>query len=136
MPILTFNVPLISPIFLKKFLVFPILLFFSISLHSSLKKAFLPLLAIFWNSAFCWVYLSLYPLPFTSLLSSAVCKASLDNHFAFLHFFFFGIILVTISYTMLQASIHSSSYSLSTRSNLSPPLYNYKGFYLGHIGMA
>ena len=32
------------------------------------------------------VYLFLYPLPFTSLLSSGICKASSDNHFAFLHF--------------------------------------------------
>ena len=33
MPILAWNIPLISPIFLKSFLVFPILLFSSISLH-------------------------------------------------------------------------------------------------------
>ena len=38
--------------------VFPILLFSSISLHCSLSKAFLSLLAICWNSAFRWVYLS------------------------------------------------------------------------------
>ena len=31
--------------------VFPILLFSSISLYRSLRKAFLPLLAILWNSA-------------------------------------------------------------------------------------
>ena len=31
-----------------------------------------------------WVYLSFSPLPFTSLLFSAICKASSDNHFAFL----------------------------------------------------
>ena len=33
-------------------------------------------------------------LPFTSLLFSAICKASLDNHFAFLHFFFLGAQMV------------------------------------------
>jgi len=33
------------------------------------------------------------PLLFASLLSSAICKASSDNHFAFLLFFFFGIVL-------------------------------------------
>ena len=32
--------------------------------------------------------------PFLSLLSSAICKASLDNHFAILHFFFFGMVLL------------------------------------------
>ena len=49
-----------------------------------ITEAFLSLLAILWNSAFRWVYLSFSPLPFTSLLSSDVCKASSDNHFAFL----------------------------------------------------
>ena len=51
-PILAWNRPVISQIFLKRFLVFPILLFSSISLHYSLKKAFLSLLAILWNSVF------------------------------------------------------------------------------------
>ena len=35
------------------------------------------------------VKFSLSPLPYTSLLFSAICKASPDNHFACLHFFFF-----------------------------------------------
>ena len=42
-------------------------------------------------------YLSLSPLFFASLLSSAICKASSDNHSAFLHFFFLGMLLVTAS---------------------------------------
>ena len=42
-PISAWNVPLVSLIFLKRSLVFPILLFSSISLHWSLKKAFLSL---------------------------------------------------------------------------------------------
>jgi len=58
-PILIWNFPLISPIFLKRSLVFPILLFSSISLHCSFKKAFSSLLAFLWNSACSWVYLSL-----------------------------------------------------------------------------
>ena len=40
--------------------------------HSSLQKAFLSLLAILWNSAFKWVCLSFSPLPFASLLFTAV----------------------------------------------------------------
>ena len=48
-PIFAWNVPLVSLIFLKRSLVFPILLLSSISLHWSLKKAFLSLLAILWN---------------------------------------------------------------------------------------
>ena len=35
------------------------------------------------------------------LLFSAICKAPSDNHFAFLHFFFLGMILVTTSCTVL-----------------------------------
>ena len=97
MPILAWNVPLISPVFLKRSLVFPILLFSSTSLHCSLKKAFLCLLTFLWNSAFSRVYFSLSPLLFTSLLSSAICKAFSDNHFAFLHFSFFGMVSVTAS---------------------------------------
>ena len=56
----------------------------------SLRKSTLSLLAILWNSAFRWVYLSFYSLPFTSPLLSAICKASSDNHFALLYFFFWG----------------------------------------------
>ena len=69
-PIFAWNIPLVSLIFLKRSLVFPILLFSSISLHWSLRKAFLFLLAVLWNSAFKWLYLSFSPLTFASLLSS------------------------------------------------------------------
>ena len=51
-PIFAWNIPLISLIFLMRSLVFPIPLFSSISLHCSLRKAFLSLLAFLWNSAF------------------------------------------------------------------------------------
>ena len=51
-PIFAWNVPLVSLRFLKRSLVFPILLFSSISLHWSMRKALLSLLAILWNSAF------------------------------------------------------------------------------------
>jgi len=60
-------------------------------------------------SSFC-------PLPFSSLLFSAICKASSDNHFAFLHFFL-GMVLITASCKMLQTSVHSSLGTLSVRSN-------------------
>jgi len=50
--IFAWNIPLVSLIFLKRSLVFPILLFSSISLHWSQRKAVLSLLAILWNSAF------------------------------------------------------------------------------------
>ena len=92
-PIFAWNAPLVSLIFLKRSLDFPILLFSSISLHWSLRKAFLSLLASLWNSAFKWEYLSFSPLLFTCLHFTAVCKASSDNHFAFLHFFSMGMVL-------------------------------------------
>ena len=82
-PIFAWNVPLVSLVFLTRSLVFPILLVSSISLHWSLRKAFLSLLAILWNSAFKWVYLSFSPLLFASLLFTVICKASSDSHFAF-----------------------------------------------------
>ena len=66
MQFLPFIVPVFAwkvLIFLKRSLVFPILFFSSISLHWSLRKTFLYFLAILWNSAFKWVYLSFSPLP-------------------------------------------------------------------------
>ena len=74
---------LASLILLKRSLVFPFLLFSSISLHWSLRNALLYLLAILWNSAFKWVHLSFSPLLFTSLHFTAICKASSDSDFAF-----------------------------------------------------
>ena len=138
-PIFPWNVPLVTLIFLTWSLVFLILLFSSISLHCSLTKSFLSLLAIIWISAFSWVYLSLSPLPFASFLFSVICKASSDIHFAFLHVFFFGwfwlptpiqcckppsIVLQVLCLPDLIPWIYSS-----------PPLYNHKGFDLGHTLM-
>ena len=56
-------------------------------------------------------------LPFTTLLFSSVCKASSNNYFAFLHFFFLGMVLITVSCTKSHTSIDSSSGTLSIRSN-------------------
>ena len=84
---------MVSLIFLKRSLVFPILFFSSIYLHWLLKNAFLSLLAILWNSAFRCLYLSFSPLLFAFLLFTAVCKASPDSHFGFLHFFSMGMVL-------------------------------------------
>ena len=98
----------VSPAFSMSSLIFPILLLSSISLHCSVKKIFLSLLSILWNSAFRWVYLYFSLLPFNSLLFSALCKASSDNHF-----FLWGMVLVTASWKILWTSIHSSSDTLS-----------------------
>ena len=61
-PIFAWNVPFLSLTFLKRSLVFPILLISSICFHCSLK-AFLPPLTFLWNSAFRWFYLSFFLLP-------------------------------------------------------------------------
>ena len=47
----------------------------------------------------------------------AICKASSENHFAFLHVFFLGMMLITASCTMSRTSVHISSGILSIRSN-------------------
>ena len=135
-PIFAWNVPLVSLISWKRSLVFPTLLFPSISLHSSLRKSFLSLLVILWNSTLKWVYLPFSPC--LSLPFSAICKASSNNHFAFWHFFFLGIVLITASYTMSRTSVHSFSgtlLDLIPLIYLSLPLFNCKGFDLGHTWM-
>ena len=63
------------------------------------------------------VYLSFSPLLLTSLLFTAICKASSDSHFHFLHFFSIGMVLIPVSCTMSQTSVHSSSGTLSVRSS-------------------
>ena len=71
-------------IFLKRALVFPILLFSSYFFALMLRKSFLSLLAILWNSAFKWVYLSFSPLIFSQLF---VITAPSDSHLAFCIYF-------------------------------------------------
>ena len=66
-----------------------------------------------------WVYLSFSPLPFASLLFTAICNASLDNHFAFLHFFFLMIVLITAS--CAAAKSHQSCPTLHNPIDGSPP---------------
>ena len=64
------------------------------------EEGFLSLLAILWNSTYRCLYLSFSPLLFASLLFTAICKASPDSHFAFLHFFSMGMVLIPVSCTM------------------------------------
>ena len=53
--------------------------------------------------------------PFAFCFSSF--HSSSDSHFAFLHFFFLGMVLIIAYYIMSQTSIHCSSGSLSIKSN-------------------
>ena len=101
-PIFQWSVVLIFPIFLKSSLVFTLsvvtLYFFAFFSEEGLPIS--P--AILWNSAFSLVYLSLSPLLFLSLLFSAVCKASSENLCAFLHLFFFGMVLFAFFCTIFR----------------------------------
>ena len=81
------------------------------------EERFLIFLAILWNSPFKQVYLSFSPLLFTSLLFTAICKVSSDNHFVFLHFIFLGMVLITASYTGRGTSVYSSLGTLTISSN-------------------
>ena len=44
----------------------------------------------------------LFSFVLSSHLFTAICKASSDTHFAFLHFFFLGMVLITIPQTLLK----------------------------------
>ena len=101
--------------------------------------AFLSLLSVLWNSAFKLVYLSFFPWPLASLPFSAIWKASSDNRFVFLHFFFLGWSwsLPPVQYHE-PLSIVPQALCLSDLIPwiyLSLPLYNLKGFDLGHTWM-
>ena len=89
-PIFVWNVSLVSLIFSKRSLVFPILLFSYISLHWLLRKTFLSLLAILWNSAFKWAHLSFSPLPLASLVFRSYLWGLLRQPFCLFAFLFHG----------------------------------------------
>ena len=113
-PIFAWNVPLVCLIFLKRSLVFSILFFPLFLCIVHFKRLFY--LSFLVSET---LHSDGYIFPFVSLLFSAICKASSNNHFSFLHFFFWEVILITASYTMLQTSVHPSSGILSIRSNSS-----------------
>ena len=109
-PIFEWNVPLVSLIFLKRSLVFPILLFSSISLHWSLKKAFFSLLATLHSYAYIFLFLLCFSLLFFSQLFMRPPQTAV---LLFCIFFFLWIVLFFVSCTMSQTSIHRSSGTLS-----------------------
>ena len=61
-------------------------------------------------------FLFSFAFSFSSFLNY-ISKASSDNHFAFLHFFFLEMVLITASCTMSQTSFYSSLGTLSFISN-------------------
>ena len=135
MPTFAWNVPLVSLIFLKRSLVFSILLFSSVSLHWSLRKSFLSLLAILRNSAFKWVYLSFSPCLLQLFFYQLFVRPPQTTILPFLCFFFLRMVLIPASCTMSRTSVHSVSGTLSIRSNpLNPlPLYNCKLWFQSYL---
>ena len=122
-PIFSWNVPLVSS-FLDEI--------------SSLSRSivFLYFFALITEEGF--LISPCYSLELYIHMGIAICKASSDSHFAFLHFFFLGMVSITASCTMSRTSIHSSSGTLSDLIPwiyLSLPLYNHKGFDLSHTCM-
>ena len=123
--------------FLKRSLAFPILLFSSISLHWSLRKAFLSLLAILWNPAFKWVYLSFFLLllSFSQLFVRPHQTTILPFCISLTWGWYWSLPPVQCHKPpsiVLQAFCLSG---LIPWIYLSLPLYNHNGFGLGHTWM-
>ena len=114
-PIFAWNVPLVSLIFLRVSLVFPFYIFSLFLCIVHLRRvSYLSLL--FFGTLRSYFFFS--PLPFASLLCSAICRTSSKDRFALLHFSFLLMVLVTASCTMPSyTSVHSSPGTLSFRSN-------------------
>ena len=119
--------------FLEGSLDFPFLLFSSISLHWSLRKVFLSLLAILWNSAFRWVIFP-FLLCFSLLFFSQLFVRPLQTAIVIFCFLFLGDGLdpcllyrynVTNLFPLFQALCQSD---LIPWIHLSLPLYNRKWF--------
>ena len=138
-PIFAWNIPWASISFLKRSLDFPFLFFPSNSLHWSLRMAFLSPLAILWNSAFRWVYLSFSPFPLASLFFSAMLRPPQTTILPLCIYFYWEY-----SWSLSPVQYHKPTsivlqapclLDLITWIYLSLPLYNHKGFDLAHTWM-
>ena len=115
-PAFAWTIPLVSLIFLKiSSLSHSIIFFYFFALITEEGFLISPCYSLELCIQMSISFLS--PLPSVSPLFSIICKASSDNYFAFLHFFFLGRVLITAYFTMSWTSIHSSSGSVSIRSN-------------------
>ena len=120
-PIFTWNVPLVLLIFLKRSLVFPNLVFSSISLHCFLRKPFFfffNLSLLFFGTLHSNVYIFPFLLCFSLLFFTQLfVRPPQTAILLFLHFFFLGMVLISVSCTMSQTYVHSSSATQSIRSS-------------------
>ena len=92
---------------------------------------------ILWNSTFRWIFPSFSPSHFTSLSNSAICKASSDNHFAFLFSWgWFSSLLPVQCYKPLSIVLQALCLSeLTPWFYLSLLLYNYKGWFGSYLNV-
>ena len=105
-PIFAWNLPMVSLIFLKRSLVFPVLLFSSICVIHLERPSYLSLL-FFGSFFFSFVF------HFSSQLFERPPRAP----FCLFAFLLLGNCLITAPCTVLQTSVHSSSGTLFIRSN-------------------
>ena len=131
-PIFEWSIPMISPIFLKRSILFTIY-YFPLILEFSLTKTFLYLLVILCKSAFHWVYLSLSfccsLLLFFQLFWRPAQETTLPSHICFCWGWFWLPLPV-------QFYKPPSIVLQATRTNplnlFFISLYSHKGFDLGH----
>jgi len=137
-PIFAWNVPLVSLIFLKRPLVFPILSFFSISFQWSRGR--LSYLSLLFSRTLHWNGYT-FPLLCLELLffSQLFVRRPQTTILPFCISFSWAMVLITASCAMLQTSVHSSSGTLSdliSRICLLLPVVNHMGFDLSHTWKA
>jgi len=136
-PIFAWSVPLVSPLFLKRSIFFTILLYNPLILVLFTYEDFLISPCYSLEVCINWVYLSLSPLPFTSLIFSAIFKASSGSHLALSPLFYLRMVLDDhLPYNV--TNLHPYLFSLTDLIPwiyFSSPLYNHKGFDLGRSWM-
>ena len=108
-PIFAWNVPLVSLIFLEEISSLSHSIVFLDFFASITEEGFLIFPCYSLELCIQTELSFLFSFAFHFLSFHSICKASSDIHFAFLHFFFLGMVLITASYTMSWTSIHSSS---------------------------
>ena len=140
-PIFAWNVPLVSLIFLNRSHSIVFVYFFALITEEGflIYPSYSLELCIQMGISFLFSF----AFHLSSFHRRPVFKASSDTYFAFLRFFFLGMVLITTPCTMSRTSVHSSSGTLSIRSNPLNPFVTSTvtstvtlyGFDLGHTWM-
>ena len=103
-PIFVWNFPLLSLIFFEEISSFShsvvFLYFFALITEEGFLISPCYSLELYIQMGLSFLFSS----PLASVLFTALCKASSDSHFSFLHFFFLGMVLVPLSCTVTNLS--------------------------------